>query len=416
MLRSVQDLSMASAQAGWPLTNTGSAFQNNPNLEGLDATILDARLANAAPGIGLGTLYVKALSDTGDCNYLPSHRANYPQPLLSYGVVTSIPLPTPPPPNQQTNLSIGSQELRIRQVGYCSALCVTPSSAVAIAVGTLLTSDGNGNLQPFQPPSAAPTPTVTTVGTTGAATWGYKLVAVGYDGTYSAAGTEGTTGSGNGNATLTNANYQQVSWTPVADAAYYIIVRTTSGGTPATTGVVGIVPNSVTTFNDTGLAISENTSTTVFWPKLSAPSAPTVAQVSGATAGTTTNTYKVTAIGANGIWSAESSATSLATSNATLSVTNANKITWTAVTGAAYYAIDRTAAGGTPSTTGLIGYSNSPTAGFLDYGQAATTFATPVQTVPDPTPRPGRTLAIAVGTLAAGTTTPTLTAVYVGGF
>jgi hypothetical protein len=292
--------------------------------------------------------------------------------------------------------------------GPIQALCVAPTAGGAIAPGTLLCSDGTGNLEPFQPPSAAPTPTVTPVGTTGSTSYSYALVAVSINGTYSAIGTAGSTTTGN--ATLSGANYNLITWTPVVDAVSYIIVRTVGG---ATQGAIAIVTASDASFADVGIAAQTGTTATQPFLRPATPSAPTVAQVTGATAGSTSYAYKITAIAANGVWSAESSATTLSTGNATLSVANANKITWTAVAGATYYAIDRTTAGGTPSTTGFIGYATAAqaTAGFIDYGIAATTFT--AITTPTPTPVAGATLATSLGTLASGTTTPTLTWVYV---
>lgn len=88
-------------------------------------------------------------------------------------------------------------------------------------------------------------------------------------------------------------------------------------------------------------------------PALSDPSAPTIAPQG--TTGATAYSYKVVALHAHG-QTAASSAGSTATGNATLSSTNFNRLTWTAVTGATAYKLFRTAAGGSsPTTTGLIG-------------------------------------------------------------
>ncbi len=293
--------------------------------------------------------------------------------------------------------------------GPIQALCTT--GANAIAAGTLLCADGNGNLTSFNNPSAAPTATLTVVGTTGSTAYTYGLVAASRDGTYSAVGTASTSGASN--ATLTNANYNQLTWTPVADAAYYIVVRLTSAGTPSTVGVIGKVLAETAVFNDTGLAILPNTSATQFFQRLAAPSAPTV--TTGGTGGSTNYAYKVTAIAPNGVWSAESTSTQTTAGNATLSATNKITITGTNVTGAVLYAVDRSQAAGTPSTTGLIGYCPSLTTGFVDIGYAAVTFPTAV-TTPEVVPQPGRVAAVAAGTLAASTTTPTLVSVLVGTF
>ncbi len=76
---------------------------------------------------------------------------------------------------------------------------------------------------------------------------------------------------------------------------------------------------------------------------LTTPSAPTVTKVG--TAGTTTYTYEVVAIDAAHGYTAASAAGSTTTGNATLSTTNFNRIAWTAVSGAALYAVYQTSPG-----------------------------------------------------------------------
>lgn len=104
---------------------------------------------------------------------------------------------------------------------------------------------------------AAPgTPTVTTQGTTGAATWGYKVAAVGQTGD-SQLSAQGTTTGANGNATLTGTNLQQIAQPSLpAHATGWRVVRTASGGTPAGVNVdiSGVLPLGQATFNDTGIA------------------------------------------------------------------------------------------------------------------------------------------------------------------
>jgi hypothetical protein len=306
---------------------------------------------------------------------------------------------------------VGGVEVVIE--GPALALCVTPTAGGAIAVGTLLTSDGNGNLQPFQPPTgAAPTPTAVVTGATGTS-YSYKVAPI------SAAGVVGSLGTAvvvSAAATLTTAAYITLTWVPVADAAYYIVQRSASSGTPSTTGTIGIVLGTITTFVDTGLAVLPNTSTTVFFPTLAAAATPTVVQVTGATAGTTTWTYTVAAITANGVWGPAGSGGSVTVGNATLSTINANKITWTATGGAASYAIQRSAANGTPSTTGFIGYASpsQATNGFIDYGIPAVTYTQ--NTTPIPNPPSGTAVARSLGTLVVSTTVPTLVPVVVGKF
>jgi hypothetical protein len=99
--------------------------------------------------------------------------------------------------------------------------------------------------------AAVGAPTVTPQGAGGAETWGYKVVAVDANGKETAASTEGTTAGGN--ATLDGTNFNRITWTDVTGGVSYKIYRTTSGGTPATLGLIGTVASGVQTFDDTGL-------------------------------------------------------------------------------------------------------------------------------------------------------------------
>jgi hypothetical protein len=82
---------------------------------------------------------------------------------------------------------------------------------------------------------------------------------------------------------------------------------------------------------------------------LATPSAPVITNVG--TAGSTTYTYEVVALNADGTHSAASAAGSTTTGNATLSGTAYNVVTLTAVTGAASYNVYRTVGG---ATQGLL--------------------------------------------------------------
>jgi hypothetical protein len=84
---------------------------------------------------------------------------------------------------------------------------------------------------------------------------------------------------------------------------------------------------------------------------LSSPSAPTVA--AQGTTGSTSWGYKIAACSNSGETMC-SSETTISDGNATLSSTNFNRVSWTAVAGAVEYKVYRSTAGGTPSTTGLI--------------------------------------------------------------
>lgn len=88
---------------------------------------------------------------------------------------------------------------------------------------------------------------------------------------------------------------------------------------------------------------------------LSTPSAPTVTTNCSSSC-TTSYTYAVSAIGANGGTTPASTTTTISVSSATLTSSVFNTITWNPVPGAVGYRVYRTAvgSGGSPSTTGLI--------------------------------------------------------------
>jgi hypothetical protein len=99
-------------------------------------------------------------------------------------------------------------------------------------------------------------PTLTTSGTAGSTTYGYKVTAL--DGTGETLASSETT-IATGNATLTGTNRINISWNSVGGAIQYKIYRTTSAGTPSSTGLISTVAGSVTTISDTGLAASGST-------------------------------------------------------------------------------------------------------------------------------------------------------------
>lgn len=100
---------------------------------------------------------------------------------------------------------------------------------------------------------------------------------------------------------------------------------------------------------------------------LTTPSAPTVTPQG--TTGATAYSYKIEALNRDQT-SIASSAGSTATGNATLSSTNFNRVTWTAVTGASAYRVYRSASAGTPSTTGVIAIVGSSALQLDDTGLA----------------------------------------------
>jgi hypothetical protein len=108
----------------------------------------------------------------------------------------------------------------------------------------------------FAPEIGTPsgTPTVTPVGVTGSTTYTYKITAI-HATTFeeSLASSVGTTTTGN--ATLSSANYNTISWSAVSGAGQYNIYRALNG----VYGFVGIAGS--TTFNDIG-AVDPDTSDT----------------------------------------------------------------------------------------------------------------------------------------------------------
>lgn len=105
--------------------------------------------------------------------------------------------------------------------------------------------------------ATSPTPSVGNEGTSGATAYGYKLVGVDANGKKGAVSVEGTTATGN--AVLDVTNFNRLTWTDVAGYVSYEIHRTSSSGTPATTGLIGTVLSGVQTFDDVGLAVTDAT-------------------------------------------------------------------------------------------------------------------------------------------------------------
>lgn len=151
-----------------------------------------------------------------------------------------------PPPNGPT----GPLEVRFDAMIFV----VEPGVPKAIAqedmagvIAAIQASQGN---------MVSPQPTVTNQGTAGTTSYTYELVAVNANGD-TLPGTVRTTTTGN--ATLNGTNYNQLTWAAPAGATSVKIIRTASAGTPSSTGIIGTVAASVTTFNDTGLAASAYT-------------------------------------------------------------------------------------------------------------------------------------------------------------
>jgi hypothetical protein len=99
--------------------------------------------------------------------------------------------------------------------------------------------------------------TVTPQGATGSTSWGYRVSAVNENGETLACEEIQVA---NGNAALSATNYNALAWTAVTGATSYKVYRTTAGGTPSTTGVIG--SPTTNSLNDTGL-VGDGTSVPV---------------------------------------------------------------------------------------------------------------------------------------------------------
>jgi FtsP/CotA-like multicopper oxidase with cupredoxin domain len=111
---------------------------------------------------------------------------------------------------------------------------------------------------------------VTTAGTPGATSYSYSVLAYNAngDGVPSPATTVST-----GNATLSATNYNNITWAAVANAAGYRVLRTASGGSPATLGLIGSVlataPLSLSDTGPTATTYTANTANPVAIPSSS---------------------------------------------------------------------------------------------------------------------------------------------------
>lgn len=106
-------------------------------------------------------------------------------------------------------------------------------------------------------------PTITPQGTTGAATWTYKISVVNATGNETVLSANGSTTSGN--ATLSGTNFNRITWSATPGAAAYRIYRVATGTSPNTTGYIGTVDaHSTLQFDDTGIGIMGGYSGSVF--------------------------------------------------------------------------------------------------------------------------------------------------------
>jgi hypothetical protein len=150
-------------------------------------------------------------------------------------------------------------------------------------------------------------PTVTPQGTTGATTWGYRITAGSSTGE-TLASAEGTTTAGN--ATLSATNFNRLTWSAVAGANDYRIYRTTAGGTPATTGLIGTATG--LTFDDTGLAASGPVPTVDSSGFVGIGTAAPSYTLDISSGGSRAVNISASAVGARGLYSAATDATATA--------------------------------------------------------------------------------------------------------
>ena len=117
---------------------------------------------------------------------------------------------------------------------------------------------------------------------------------------------------------------------------------------------------------------------------LPAPAAPTVTPQGAG--GATTYGYKIVARGIAYRTTAASAQGITAVGNATLNVTNFNRVIWTNVPGNTGYDIYRSTGGGTPSSTGKIGTVSAGVTTLDDTGLTATGVAPTINTTGDGDP------------------------------
>ena len=142
-------------------------------------------------------------------------------------------------------------------------------------------------------------------------------------------------------------------------------IQAAAGSVPATCTTAGMVPlflgSPLAMACDAGITYDATTDTlttgTVAARNVTATALATPGSITvtpQGTGGAVTWTYKLVARLADGTTTEAGAASSTAVGNATLSASNFNRLTWSAVTGAVDYRVYRTVAGTSPATTGII--------------------------------------------------------------
>ena len=141
----------------------------------------------------------------------------------------------------QGSLTVGSNTVLNGNLGV---------SGNAILQGSL--SLGNGILGGLTLTQIArpPAPSLNRVGAAGSTSYSYAVAAIGASGGSTLASVPATIT--NANATLSATNYVTIGWNAIPGAVGYNIYRTSSAGTPNSTGLIGTT--TFTGFSDTGIA------------------------------------------------------------------------------------------------------------------------------------------------------------------
>ena len=154
--------------------------------------------------------------------------------------------------NIQGGLSVGQSLQASGNIGVLGGVNVQ---------GSTILGGGNNSL------GAPGAPTVTcqtsVSGCTTSTSWAYVITALNASGAETSASVAGTISASDGSS-LTSNTYNHLSWSTVTGASGgYRIYRTTAGGTPNTTGLIGSVPGGTTTFDDTGFTGNTSTPPTI---------------------------------------------------------------------------------------------------------------------------------------------------------
>jgi hypothetical protein len=185
--------------------------------------------------------------------------------------------------------------LAVDNVNAAAQFYVKSSGSVGIGTAaptTALTVNGSMNVIALATPGA---PTVTPTGAAGSTTYSYVVVAKQNDGSYSAAGSAGSTSTGN--ATLTSSNYNAITWSAVTYATSYDVYCTAGCATlgKVASGITTTAYNDQSGAGDSSTAPTINTTGSLRLGSGNAPAASSNACTAGAIAWDTGYIYLCTA-------------------------------------------------------------------------------------------------------------------------